>query len=493
MHSPPRLKLSHMLAGLVIVPLLFELAFVLVLATLLRQAEHEAIKETHAKIVITKCNKMHDSIFDAGNALIEYKLTRDDALGRKYFDLVANVLDDLRTIEILVHDNASQEKALSDLQRSCGAGLELLESFRKTINQPEQTITPVTDIKGARQTTQDRILGSIQQLVGEERRIRDVAPMKRSALRGQIFYAFTAGIVFNIALAFVLIILVYKGLVTRIDIMVRNTQSIVARDKLLPRVTGSDEISHLDAVFHDMADEIDRIERHKRELLTIVGHNLRSPLMSVQKSLDLIDSGALGEPPAGMTKEVGVTSLTVKRLIALTNDALDIEKIEAGGLEMHISGQSLLAIIDSAIDAVDRAADRRGIFIQRPFPEVELDCDHQRLVQVLVNLLSNAISVSPDDSEIHLEVDDSATELIVRVRDNGPGLEQKVLENIFEPFHYGISLPNVQESEFSVKGTGLGLAISKAIISGHGGRIEVDSVVGQGSTFWFSVPKRTVT
>lgn len=482
-----------MLAGLVIVPLLFALAFVSVLATLLRQAEREAIKETHARIVITKCNQMHDSIFDAGTALIEYKLTRNDALGRKYFDLVANVLDDLRTIEILVHDNTTQEKLFSDLQRSCGAGLEVLESFRKTINQPEQTITPVTDIKDARQATLDKILGSIQQLVEEERRIRDIAPMKRSALRGQILYALAAGIVFNIALAFVLIILVYKGLVTRIGIMVKNANRIGTRVKLLPRMTGSDEIGHLDAVFHDMADEIERIERHKRELLSIVGHDMHSPLMSVQKSLDLIDSGVLGESPAGMTKEVGVACLNVKRLIALTNDFLDIEKIEAGGLEMQISGQSLLAIIDSAIDAVDRAADRRGIFIQRPFSEVEIDCDHQRLVQVLVNLLSNAINCSPDDSEIHLEVDDRAIEVIVRVRDSGPGLEQVVLENIFEPFRYGKILPNVQESEFSVKGTGLGLAISKAIIAGHGGGIGVDSVVGQGSTFWFSVPKRAPT
>ncbi len=493
MHSPPRLKLSHKLAGLVFVPLLFEIVFVLILTLLLRQTEHEAIKESHAKIVITKCNQIHDRIFDAGTALVGYNITRNEELGRKYFDLVADVLNELRTIEILVHDNKSQEKAFVNLQVSCGVGIELLESFRKSITQPRQTITAVTDIKGATQATLDKILGSIQELVEEERRISDIAPMTQSALREQILCALAGGIVFNIVLAIVLTVILYKGLVSRIGVMVKNTKRFVTRDKLLPRVTGSDEISQLDAVFHDMADEIERIARHKQELISMVNHDLRSPLMSVQSSLELIDSGALGEPPARMNKEVGVASRNVKRLIELINDLLDIEKMEAGRLEMHITRQSLLAIIDSAVDAVDRAADRRGIFIQRPFFELEIDCDHQRIVQVLVNLLSNAIKFSPDDSEINIEVDERATEVMLKVRDSGPGIDKELREKIFEPFHRGDAPPDQQHTNVAIKGTGLGLAICRAIIAGHEGRIGVDSVVGKGSTFWFSVPKRKAT
>jgi signal transduction histidine kinase len=258
----------------------------------------------------------------------------------------------------------------------------------------------------------------------------------------------------------------------------------------LPLVGGADEITLLDKVFHDMADEIDRVAKHKQELVSMVSHDLRSPLMSVQVSLELIASGAIGELQARMGKEVNAASRNVKRLIELINDLLDIEKMEAGRLDMHITKQQVLPLIDSAIDSVSGTASKKGIFIQRPIFDTTVDCDHQRFVQVLVNLLSNSIKFSPENGEIGIEVEDGEKAVKIKVRDDGPGIEQESIDKIFDRFQQAANKQDVNETNRAKKGTGLGLAICKAIVAGHDGQIGVDSEVGKGSTFWFTLPRQ---
>jgi len=489
---PGRLKLSHKLIGLVIIPLAFEILFFVVLTGLLKQTEQEAIREKHARIVIAKCNGIHDLIFDAGTSMAAFTFSRNDELRIKYYELLKNVVQDLRTIEILVKDKPAQREPYLRMEEACSHGIEMLEKYRIQNTQSGKTSVHLSaaDMRGSVQLVLDKILGSIQELAKEERRVSDVAPMTQSSLRGQIMYALIGGIIFNIVLAIVLTLTLYKGIVTRIGVVVDNTRRIVTRDKLLPRVSGTDEISRLDAVFHDMADEIERVAKHKQELISMVSHDLRSPLMSVQVSLELIQSGALGERQARMDKEVNVASRNVKRLIELINDLLDIEKMEAGRLDMHITRQEILPIIDSAIDSVGSAAEKKGIFIQRPLFDVVVDCDKQRLVQVLVNLLSNSIKFSPENGEIGIEVEDGADEVKIKVRDDGPGIDAVARDKIFERFQQAENKGDKNETDRAKKGTGLGLAICKAIVAGHDGRIGVDSELGKGSVFWFTLPRK---
>jgi signal transduction histidine kinase len=478
--------------GLVIIPLVFEIIFVSVLTTLLHQTEEVAIREKHAKFVIAKCNGIHDLIFDAGTSLAGYSLTRNEELRGKYIDIIKTVMQDLRTIEILVVNDKSHREPFFHVQESCSSGLEMLENYRRSSTQSGKSglSLSVAEMRGSVQMTLDKIFTSIQELSKEERKVSDVAPMIQSSLRSQIFMALTGGIVFNICLAIVLVLALNKQIVSRINVVIANTKRTVSRTELLPRVDGTDEISQLDSRFHDMADQLERVTKHKQELISMVSHDLRSPLMSVQVSLELIQSGALGELSARMDKEATVASRNVKRLIELINDLLDIEKIEAGRLEMHVARQELLPIIESAIDSVGSSAERKGIFIQRPLFDVMIDCDKQRIVQVLVNLLSNAIKFSPQNGEIGIEFEDDANKVKVKVRDDGPGIDEIARAKIFERFQQGENPKDKDETDRAKKGTGLGLAICKAIVAGHDGQIGVDSELGKGSVFWFTLPHR---
>ncbi len=493
MALPFKWKMSHKLFALVLLPVILELLFVFLLGHNLNESRSIASREAHAKHVIVKCDGIHDRFYNAGVSLAGFTTSRNEEFGTKYFENLNNVMHDLRTIEILVKDDAvDQQQSFEKIRESCGQGIQMLEDYRAGATQTGRTSTSfsISQMKGSMSMTLDRILTSIQELVLEERKISDIAPKAQERLEGNIQFILYGSAVLIVIIATISVFLVYKGIVTRIGVVVNNTKRIVTHEPLLPLVKGSDEITLLDKVFHDMADEIDRVAKHKQELVSMVSHDLRSPLMSVQVSLELISSGAIGELQARMGKEVNAASRNVKRLIELINDLLDIEKMEAGRLDMHITKNQVLPLIESAIDSVSGSASKKGIFIQRPIFDVTVDCDHQRLVQVLVNLLSNSIKFSPENGEIGIEVEDGEKEVKIKVRDDGPGIEQASIDKIFERFQQAENKQDVNETNRAKKGTGLGLAICKAIVAGHDGKIGVDSQVGKGSTFWFTLPRR---
>ena len=490
---PIRLKLSHKLLALVIIPLIVSLTCFVKVTELFLMTEKVAIREAHAKNVVVKCNGIHDYFFDAATALAGFTVSRNEDFGNKYFENINNVMHDLRTIEVLISDYPNHHESFHRLQEACAEGIDMLEQYRNATTKSGRVNTSfrVSEMRGSIQLTLDRILGSTEDLMREERAISDIAPMTQSNLHGQILYFLVGGIALTVVFAVSFAIVLLRGIVNRIDVVVRNTKRIVTHEKLLPRVGGTDEISIMDGVFHDMADEIERVAKHKQELVSMVSHDLRSPLMSVQVSLELIASGAIGELQARMSKEVSAASRNVKRLIELINDLLDIEKMEAGRLDMHITRQSLLPLIESAVDSVAGMASKKGIFIQQPMFDIVADCDHQRLVQVLVNLLSNSIKFSPENGEIGIEIEDSEKEVKIKVRDDGPGIEKEAIDKIFDRFSQGENKQDANETNRAKKGTGLGLAICKAIVAGHDGQIGVDSEVGKGSTFWFTLPRRS--
>ncbi len=479
--------------GLVLVPLVFQFMFIACLSYLYKQAEEVAIREAHAKNVIIKCNGIHDLFFNAITSLAGFTVSRSEEVGTKYFSIIKKVTQDLRTIEILISDNPQHGESFAQMQEACGEGISLLENYRRGAMQAGRTSTSfrVSDLSsGSAQLTLDRVLTTTRELVSEEQKVSDIAPTMQSNLREMILYFSVGGIIATVVLASSLMILIVRGIVTRVGVVMNNTKRIVSHEPLLPLVGGSDEITLLDKVFHDMADEIERVAKHKQELISMVSHDLRSPLMSVQVSLELIQSGAIGELQARMGKEVNAASRNVKRLIELINDLLDIEKMEAGRLDMHITKQQVLPLIESAIDSVSGTASKKGIFIQSPIFDVTIDCDHQRFVQVLVNLLSNSIKFSPENGEIGIEVEDCEKEVKIKVRDDGPGIEAEAIAKIFDRFQQAENKQDKNETNRAKKGTGLGLAICKAIVAGHDGEIGVDSEVGKGSTFWFTLPRR---
>lgn len=246
----------------------------------------------------------------------------------------------------------------------------------------------------------------------------------------------------------------------------------------------SGEEKTLFCVAHDITER-KQIDRLKADFVAMVSHDLRTPLNSVQGFLELLGAEAYGNLNEEGYDSLEITEASVKRLIALINDLLDLEKMESGMLELRIAKTNLKTILTSSIGSVISFAKQVDVEVKiSNDASLVLDADSDRLVQVVVNLLSNAIKFSPKGSQVSIDVEKMSDSVRVNIRDRGRGVPEKMRESIFERFKQ-VEL----NDERKKGGSGLGLAICKAIVERHGGKIGVEPGAEQvGSVFWFTLP-----
>lgn len=227
--------------------------------------------------------------------------------------------------------------------------------------------------------------------------------------------------------------------------------------------------------------------RLKNELIALVSHELRNPLTSIHGALRLVGS-QLHDATPRVKQLVDLASRNSDRVLRLVNDLLDIERVSSGSVELVREDLSASDIMDEACDSAAIAALERDIVIDVARTDAVVDADHDRLVQVIANLVGNAVKFSPPSSRIELAAfADPDGVVTFSVCDHGRGIPPEARERIFERFS------QVESDDAKVRGgTGLGLAICKAIVEQHGGRIWVDSRVNDGSTFRFTIPPRAV-
>lgn len=238
-------------------------------------------------------------------------------------------------------------------------------------------------------------------------------------------------------------------------------------------------------VAHDITDR-KRAEQVKRDFVAMISHDLRTPLTSVELSLNLLSCGACGDLSEKASTNVSDAENNLSFVMTLINGLLDVEKMDAGKLEMRFTSINIADVVGRSVEAVKPLTIRDGVKLIAQSPDIDLTGDENRLVQVLVNLLSNALKFSPKQAEIRVTVSEVNELVQVSVTDQGPGIAKDQQKRIFDRFE------RVEKTSRQVEGTGLGLAISKAIVEQHGGVIGVTSEENKGSTFFFRIPKEPV-
>ncbi|AZO69959.1 ATP-binding protein [Mesorhizobium sp. M1D.F.Ca.ET.043.01.1.1] len=232
--------------------------------------------------------------------------------------------------------------------------------------------------------------------------------------------------------------------------------------------------------------ELETASRHKSQFLANMSHELRTPLNSVLGFTELLVDGIYGELPDKAKTTVARVQANGRHLLGLINDVLDLSKIEAGQLTLAIEDYSVAQIVRSTVTAVEPLARAKGLELSTTVAE-NLPIGHgdeRRLTQVLLNLAGNAVKFT-EKGAVDILADAVDGHFEITVRDTGPGIASKDQALIFEEFQ------QVDNSSTRQKGgTGLGLAISKRIVEMHGGTIDVESVIGSGSTFRLKVPIR---
>jgi signal transduction histidine kinase len=213
-----------------------------------------------------------------------------------------------------------------------------------------------------------------------------------------------------------------------------------------------------------------------------MSHELRTPLNAILGYTELIVDEIYGTVPEKIREVLERVQQSGQHLLGLINAVLDLSKIEAGRLGLTLADYSMQEVVFSIVAAVEALAAEKGLTLQVSVPP-DLPPgrgDEQRISQVLLNLVGNAIKFT-DVGEVSVQVATAEGTFTVAVSDTGPGIAAADQQKIFEEFHQA-------NSAQKQRGTGLGLAISKKIADMHGGRMWVESSLGKGSTFWFTLP-----
>jgi len=256
-------------------------------------------------------------------------------------------------------------------------------------------------------------------------------------------------------------------------------------------ITNRDELGALAVNVNRMNDELRRVYKeletaseHKSEFLASMSHELRTPLNAIIGFSQVLRERISGDINAKQEEYLDDILSSANHLLALINEVLDLAKVEAGQVELHVAPFLLQDALERGISTVREQATSGGVQLTlhaNGGPTV-VTGDERRIRQVIFNLLSNAVKFTPSGGRIDVTATHADGEARISVADTGGGIAADDLERIFEEF---------QQTELGARlheGTGLGLALSKRFVEMHGGRIWCDSVVGTGSTFVFTLP-----
>lgn len=219
----------------------------------------------------------------------------------------------------------------------------------------------------------------------------------------------------------------------------------------------------------------------KSQFLSTVSHELRTPLTSIKASLDLLNTGVLGEVPDNLKPALSIAAKNGQRLANLIDDLLDLQKIEAGEMVFHFETINVGELVKEAIESTKSYGEHLGIHVTMVVPkdEVQIKGDQSRLIQVMNNLLSNALKFSHEGGTVQVRVEPRGERVRICVQDEGVGIPKDAHDRVFGKFS------QVDSSDIrKVGGTGLGMNITKQIVERHDGKVDYESELGRGSTFY---------
>jgi len=300
-------------------------------------------------------------------------------------------------------------------------------------------------------------------------------------------------LVVDIAIFFLVIIVVRQSL-NPLEIITRALSRVkegIYGEKI--NYKSDDEIGELVNSFNIMSDTIKQktqeakeTDTAKDEFLSMITHELKTPLVPIQGYVDILLGEHLGPLTEKQKERLKIIKSSSESLLRIISDLLDAQKLELGKLVVKKENHDIKDTIEKAVESLQpRATENKVTINQHLDKKIIVPHDTERIRQVLTNLLKNSLDVvEPNSGLIEIFVEDSPKEVKISVKDNGPGIPQEKQENLFKKF-YQVDTSLTRE----VGGSGLGLAICKGLVEEHGGTILAESTSGTGATFSFTLPK----
>jgi two-component system sensor histidine kinase GlrK len=257
--------------------------------------------------------------------------------------------------------------------------------------------------------------------------------------------------------------------------------------KKISDISSPPEIKELADDFNLMCERLKELDEMKKDFISHVSHNLRTPLTAIKEATSMLIEGTYADTPAKQQELLAITEEECERLIDSVTQILDLSRMEAKMMDYQLEESDLLPVIQNSVLKLAPIARRKKIDLElKPpsdLPPAKLDAE--RISQLMENLIGNALKFSSEGGKVILSarVKNYGRQFVeVAVSDTGCGIPKENLERIFDKFK------RIDRGRETDRGTGLGLAIAKHIIADHGGKIWAQSQLGKGSTFYFTLP-----
>ncbi|HEY9678243.1 MAG TPA: ATP-binding protein [Drouetiella sp.] len=590
------MSIWHKLLLLVLIPLAFEVGFVLILGNLLQYEQRESEKYEQSKEVALLFNKTQNKVMR-----MMTKIVVGGSQDASRFYGIDEAIEDVRRSNKAAQDIAQTRSELRDVIAPCSdimeTAIQVAQELRKIFNT---TKSSAEQLAVMRRTAVPMMLDferASKNLLSAEQKMKSTAPKELEQIQNLVTLALVLGTIFSIVISVGAAWIFVNDILKRLRVVEENARLLAMRAPLKQAPMGVDEIATLDSALHNAgtvledsrrkelaildvatdvicsldkrmritavsaasmhawgyspddllgnsvltlqqkeseatfraqleeiyktgeASEFEAIllssagqpkdflwkvnwsdenqsfycvshdiserraaDRMKQRFIAIVSHDLGTPLSSISATLSVLLATAQAVPEAAQNI-LRKAEESLERLTDLIRDLLDLEKLEAGKVVLDFNVVSLLDTCNAACDSIEFLAKSMNVKIVRPNRDAVVSGDERRLIRVLINLISNAIKFSPRGGTVMVSVRDLGANIEVSVKDEGPGIPEADREKIFEKFQQSSTA-----STTKVKGTGLGLAIAKLIVEGHKGTIGVDSEVGKGSRFFFTIP-----
>lgn len=380
--------------------------------------------------------------------------------------------------------DAAAQDLLSQIQRDYQSYQELVTEEAQLIRAKK--VYSQTEYKQAKEKFIDAILSFLEQIKANQ---QQATHAKLNQLAQTVDQALQVSIMITSAclIAIVLLSLLITRSITRPLALLKSKTRDIAEGRFDAglRISSPPELAELAAAFNRMCERLGELERMKADFFSSMSHELRTPLTSIKEGTGLLLDGVGGETTDKQRKLLTILAEESNRLIGVVNSLLDLSKLEAGMLNYEFETVNLDPLIRRAVAEIAPLVEAKQITVETaidaPLPPARLD--PERMLQVLRNLLGNAVKFTPKGGQVTVAASPVDGKLQVSVQDSGPGIPAESLTAIFEKFHQG----NDKRAHTRL-GTGLGLAIAKNIITSHGGEIWAESQLGQGSKFFFVIP-----
>jgi histidine kinase len=423
----------------------------------------------------------HDAMPGLARLEARMLILRDAAYAAAWKERMAQVREDLTRLSLLV-TAPSQTVLLSEARLAFDAYEEVVAR--------EQELTASGQRQLALEVAQTESSVLIEQVEGAlGRLIEDIHSAARGAqrdaarLESRTWTGVLVALGAAVGLAFLAAALIVLRLTRSLRALSVATSALATGSFREPvKVEGRDEVAALALAFNRMAERLQQIDRLKETFLAAVSHELRSPLTSIREAGHLLHDGVPGSLNPKQVRLVAIIEKGADRLLRLVNQILDLSRLRAGMLTVARMPLALDRVVAKAVEELRPQAEDAGLVLalERVGTRFDFLGDEDRLVQVVVNLVSNSIRFTPSGGRVTARVIDADHEVEIQVEDTGVGIPAAALPHIFGWY---------EQAHRDRGGTGLGLPIVRGLVAAHGGRVTVESQEGKGSRFTVLLPR----